>query len=269
MFDESADKTSKDSFYWNYTFFYMTTIRKIKGLIRSALRSLVRDDMIAQESYYVVITYDNDHKEIRRKATSEEQAYLKEIRKDIAIEMGFLNSEIACFYKGKEFKDKFKQRIKNDKQWYDVYYEICLSITYRNLYKHINEYTALPFEKTVLKLNNNELMSMREYCMHNISSDLKKQADTMAERKTISLAKGIQKNDENNFSDCSIEEIIDLLNLKDDEKVTIYNEQFKERMYALINTLIPYNTVLELSNYCNSDGHNQGLATSYIDLIED
>ena len=267
LFDKNADIHTKNNFWWNYTLFCSIVLRKIKSSISSALASLEKDDMIAVQKDYIIIPCDAN--EPKRKANSAELAYLKQIRKEIANEMGYKNSNNACFYKSREFTSKLQERIQNEKKWFNVYYEITISITYANLYKHINEYTAIPLDKPVCCLSLSELQEIRQNYSNTLQNAVHEQADNMGETKTKSLAKRLKNNTDNNLTDLTIDEIISSFELRDNMTVKDYfSTDFKSRMYSLSDTLIPISMKKSLDDYFANCDKTTDLNTEWVDFLE-
>lgn len=246
LFDYNHDMGEYDSFAWNYQMFFSITLTKIKSAIRDALKSLNKDDILSVDYNYMIILPDHT----RRIATSSECAALKAIRFEIAKEMGYKNSYRACFYKPREFKLRFKSKISEKYNWYDVYYGITISTKFGKLLREIHEYTALPSDYNVAELNTNAVSffssSFQNEMLSAVIEKAKEERDCAFPERADFVATALKENESNDLDDCSIDDIKEIYKIEDSYSAKRYTDSYCERRTTLANVLIPTSTEVDI-----------------------
>ena len=241
LFDYDEGLNNKDSFLYNYKLFYNVVRRKQISIINSALESLDRNDVLAYSKRYVIKYFDDNGGEHERFSTIEEEAKIKQYNRMVANQMGYKNADIATFYDKEEFEYQFNRTIKLYEGWNSVYFRIIISITYANLEKFISDYTALPFEKPVSMLQKSEIQDLRNKLNGNLQSDLKSNAEQQHDKKLNIYAKYYLSAFHNaGYNDCSVEDVISIFDLNNDEKIKRYGEDFVNRMNTLVDELVAF-----------------------------
>ncbi len=223
------EDTALEQFQWNYEMFKRVTLRKIKGSIEYALNALMKDDLIWFSTYNQIgIKTDNGTTHFR-KATTAEEIYITSVKKEVSTSLGYSNSRTASLYAQEKFNRLFSQRIKTEMGWDFVYHQIEIGTKKDTLRKHINEYTSLPVPKSIYELTADEVTEYRQIFNNNLSNSLIEQANKNCEDRIAQYAERI-KTSNPKFNDCSIEEIVSILNLSDAEYV--------EKQKAFVDYLI-------------------------------
>lgn len=221
--------TALEQFLWNYEMFKRVTLRKIKGSIEYALNALMKDDLIWFSTYNQIgIKTDNGTTHFR-KATTAEEIYITSVKKEVSTSLGYSNSRTASLYAQEKFNRLFSQRIKTEMGWDFVYHQIEIGTKKDTLRKHINEYTSLPVPKSIYELTADEVTEYRQIFNNNLSNSLIEQANKNCEDRIAQYAERIKTSDPK-FNDCSIEEIVSILNLSD--------EEYMEKQKAFVDYLI-------------------------------
>lgn len=263
LFSYDSSISDSDSFLWNSRVFFNITMDRIKDAIKSALKSLQLDDIISYEPGYMAIV-KSDNRYTKIPVTEEEKAILKEIRKDIALAMGYKNSRHACLYNPDEFNRQFSHEIMERFGWECVYFNIKISVTAKNLFREINSYTALSIDHSAAYMSVDELSDIHDTYEKNMIdainecafSYFKKAENENAEHQ----AAAIRDNNEEVFGEFTEQEIIEMLELTNKGKSIKYNEKFVERMRVLAKTMIPIESGHEIEIVMNS--------APYVDIIE-
>lgn len=231
------DLFSFDDFQKDYKRFKSRAFRKIKSNIQYALTALKKDNMITLDEYNVVGINRDDGTTVFHRATTSEDIYISTVKKDVSNQMGYRNSQVACFYQEKEFYNMISQRYKKEKGWDIVYYQLKIGANQRILNTHINEYTALTDNKCVMELSGIDLNRYRLEYNSNLYTELSRQAEEMKEKKLQNMIDNLKKiNDE--ISEVDNDVVITIFQLNENEQIQQYGGEFPKRQKILIDYLV-------------------------------
>lgn len=230
---------SEENVKWNYQIFRRNTFRKVKDSVRYALDALEKDDMIRVEKNDIIGIRTDDKNIVYRQASDDEKAYIITAKKLIANKLGYKNSIDACLYDAEKYNKILNTYYKVEYGWDVVYFQLKLIANKENVMKHINEYTALSDNHSVLELSAVEVKSYQEKYNNRIAEELKKQATNLHTIKKRSYVKKIQRENKE-LADVDEDSIDVLLKLDEDKNISKYGGEFVDRQNVLIDYLVKF-----------------------------
>lgn len=230
---------TEENIKWNYQIFRSNTFRKVKDSVRYALDALEKDDMLKVEKNDIIGIRTEDKTVVYHQASDDEKAYIITAKKMIANRLGYKNSIDACLYDAAKYNTMLNTYYKVTYGWDIVYFQLKLIANQKNVMKHINEYTALADNHSVLELSSVEVKSYQGKYNERIVEELQKQASNMHMIKKKNYIKKIQK--ENiEFADMDEDSIDALLEINKNKNISKYSGDFSHRQNVLIDYLVKF-----------------------------
>lgn len=230
---------TEENIKWNYQIFRSNTFRKVKDSVRYALDALEKDDMLKVEKNDIIGIRTEDKTVVYHQASDDEKAYIITAKKMIANRLGYKNSIDACLYDAAKYNTMLNTYYKVTYGWDIVYFQLKLIANQKNVMKHINEYTALADNHSVLELSSVEVKLYQGKYNERIVEELQKQASNMHMIKKKNYIKKIQK--ENiEFADMDEDSIDALLEINKNKNISKYSGEFSHRQNVLIDYLVKF-----------------------------